>query len=88
MGEAEPSAQLMRGLVGCSPVKRHQRARATRHAGNLGAPLVLPDGGHFDVVFAPVDGFFEAVNVERHATRCEAKSVNWVARSGSILCGR
>jgi hypothetical protein len=68
MREAEPSAQVMRGLVGCSPIKRHQRARATGHARNLGAPLVLPNGGHFDVVFAPGDGFFEAMNSERHAT--------------------
>jgi hypothetical protein len=79
MRKAEPPAQLMRGFVGRSPVKRHQCARATRNASDLRAPLIAPDQGHFDMVLATIDGFFEAMNGERHATRYEAKTVNWVA---------
>jgi hypothetical protein len=85
MREAEPSAQLTRGLVGCTPVKRHQRPRATGYPSDLGTPLIAADQGHLDVVFAAIDGFFEAMNGERHATRYEAKSMNWAVNPSSIL---
>jgi hypothetical protein len=85
MREAEPSAQLTRGLVGCTPVKRHQRPRTTRYSSDLGTPLIPADRGYFNEVFAPIDGFFEAMNGKRHATRYEAKSMNWAANPRSIL---
>jgi hypothetical protein len=85
MREAQPSAQLTRGLVGCTPVKRHQCPRTTGYSSDLGPPLIPADQGHFDVVFATIDGFFEAMNGERHATRYEAKSMNWAANPPRIL---
>jgi hypothetical protein len=88
MREAEPSAQLTRGLVGCTPIKRHQRPRTTWYSSDLGTPLIPADGRHFDVVFAAIDGFFEAMNGKRHATKYEAKSMNWAVNPTSILVVR
>jgi hypothetical protein len=88
MRQAEPSAQLMRGLVGCPPVKRHQCAGATGNASDLRTPLIMSHGGHFDMVLATIDDLFEAMNGERHATRYEAKTMKWVANPRSILCIR
>jgi hypothetical protein len=85
MRQAEPSAQLMRGLVGCSPVKGHQRPGAAGHAGNLRTPLIVSNERHFDMVFTAIDGFLEAMNGERHAMRYEADTVKRVANPGSIL---
>jgi hypothetical protein len=77
MCEAEPTAQLTRGFVGRTPVKRHQGAGATGNASDLRPPLIVSDQGHFDMVFAPIDGFFEGMNGERHATRYETKTMKW-----------
>lgn len=76
MREAEPSAQLMRGLIGCPPVERHQRPRAPRDTSDLRAPLIVSDRAHFDMVRAAIDGFLEAVHGKRHTTRYEARTVN------------
>jgi hypothetical protein len=85
MRQAEPSAQLTRRFVGRTPVKRHQGTRATGNPRDLRTPLILPDQRHFDVVFATIDGLFEAMNGERHATRYEAKTMKRTANPRSIL---
>jgi len=61
--QAQPAAEPARRLVGRAAVKRHQRARAARHPGDLRPPLVRPNRRHFDEVLAAVDDFFEAMHV-------------------------
>jgi hypothetical protein len=60
--EAEPSTELLRGLVGRPSVKRHERARTAGRFCDLRAPFVETDGGYLDAVLAAIDDLFEVMH--------------------------
>jgi hypothetical protein len=61
MRQRQPLRQLARGLVRRSPVKRHHGGGHAGAAAQLRPPPVA-DGRHLDLVHAPANGFFEAMN--------------------------
>ena len=62
MREAEPAAEVFRGLVRRSAVERHQRAGAARYFRDLRAPFVEADGRHLDPILAAMDGLLEEMH--------------------------
>jgi hypothetical protein len=64
VGEREPAGQMARRLIGCLPVKGHERGRHTRQSPNLRPPAVV-HGCDLDVIGTPGDGFFETMNDHR-----------------------
>ena len=61
MRQAEPVDQLLGRLVRRLAVEGHHGSRHTWSPKELGAPPIA-DGDHFDVVRAPADGLFEAMD--------------------------
>ena len=61
VGERQPVGELLGGLIGGRPVKRHHGGRDARRAQQLCAPTIA-DGNDLYEVRPPANGFFEAMN--------------------------
>lgn len=61
--DRQPAAQLSGGFDRCLAVEGHQGRRSAGRTRDLCPPFVDADARDFDVVLAPVDDLFEAVNV-------------------------
>lgn len=62
MGQREPIGELLNGLLSRGSVERHQRRRPAWRAHEIGAPPLRIDQHGLDLVAAPVDGLFDAVD--------------------------
>jgi hypothetical protein len=61
MRQRKPFGQLMGGLGRARPIERHHRRWHARAPAQLGTPPVA-DGRDLDVVHAPANGFFKAMD--------------------------
>ena len=64
--ESDPRAELVRRLVRCPAVERHERGRNTGDSDDIGAPSIGRDRLDLDEVRASPDDFFEAMNGGGH----------------------
>lgn len=54
---------MLRRFVGGFSVEGHERRGASRNAGDLRPPFVEAHARDLDEVLAPIDDFFEAMNI-------------------------
>jgi hypothetical protein len=66
VGTPQPVSQLIGGLVGRSPVERHERRRDAWNPDQVRPPAFLRDRRDLDLVRVARDGLFEAVDVICH----------------------
>lgn len=58
----QPPAQLVRRILRCRAVERHQRGRPPRNPYDVGAPPVLSDGGDLDLIRMTGDELFKSMD--------------------------
>ncbi len=71
VGEGEPIGELLDRLLGCRAIERHQRGRAAWDTDEVSTPAFRIDEHRFDLVHAPVDGLFDAVDGHEFRARSE-----------------
>jgi hypothetical protein len=71
--QRQPLHELVGGFIRGAPVERHHRRRAPGSAAQLRPPSIA-DGRHLDLVGAPTDGLFVAMNCHVSSeTGCEVR---------------